>query len=59
VLYRETVRPFMRTSIVWLVGSMPSTMYGPIGLKVSLFFARQSVRSPFCQARSLMSLPSV
>ena len=29
------------------------------GLKVSVFFARQSVRSLFCQPRSLTSLPSV
>ena len=27
------------------MGSMPETMHGPIGLKVSLFFARHSVRS--------------
>ncbi len=34
-------------------------MNGPIGLKVSALFARQSVRSVFCQPRSLTSLPSV
>ena len=30
-----------------------------MGLKVSVFLARQSVRSDFCQARSLTSLPMV
>ena len=51
--------PLTRTSITWFIGSMPETIFGPIGLKVSLFFARHSVRSLRCQVRSLMSLPSV
>lgn len=42
-----------------LAGSSPETIQGPMGLKVSLFLARHSVRSLACQFRSLTSLPIV
>ena len=59
---RLVTRPFTRT-VVSIASSSPSpipvTIYGPIGLNVSVFFERQNVRSDFCQARSLTSLPIV
>jgi hypothetical protein len=45
VLNSETVRPLVRTAILWAIGSRPGTTNGSIGLNVSMFFARDKVRS--------------
>ena len=48
-----------RTTVSAAWRSNAVSIHGPIGLKVSVFFARQNVRSDFCQRRSLTSLPMV
>ncbi|MNT64999.1 hypothetical protein D3C71_1356120 [compost metagenome] len=51
--------PFTLTTVSMRSRSAPVSIQGPIGLKVSLFLARQNVRSEACQFRSLTSLPIV
>ena len=48
VSYSETVRPLIRTAMLRAIGSRSVVMVGPMGLKVSEFFARHRVRSPRC-----------
>ena len=49
----------MRVTTSSASGSSPGVIHGPMGLKVSVFLARHSVRSPRCHVRSLTSLPMV
>ena len=51
--------PFSRTLVTRSSSFTLVSIHGPIGLNVSVFFARHSVRSLFCQVRSLTSLPIV
>ena len=53
------ISPSTRTVVVADSGSASVTMYGPIGLNVSLFLQRQNVRSTLCQPRALTSFPIV
>src|SRR5579884_458950 len=51
--------PSTVTLVVAPARSKSVAIHGPIGLNVSAFFARQNVRSAFCQVRALTSLPIV
>jgi hypothetical protein len=59
VLNVSATRPLILIVVTIASMSAPVTIHGPIGLNVSQFLARQSVRSFACQVRSLTSLPMV
>ncbi len=57
VAKRVVSTPLTRTRVSRASRSTSVSIHGPMGLNVSVFLARHSVRSDFCQARSLTSLP--
>src|SRR4051812_13695026 len=56
---RPVSLPFTLTMVSIASRSASVSIHGPIGLKVSAFFARHNPRSAFCHVRSLTSLPIV
>src|SRR6185437_9231323 len=56
---RPVSLPLTLMMVSALSRSTSVSIQGPIGLKVSVFLARQSPRSAFCQVRSDTSLPMV
>ena len=51
--------PFSLTVVTIWLRSASVSIQGPMGLKVSVFFALHKVLSDACQVRSLTSLPTV